>query len=63
MPDDKLKTYKVFLVNPDGEGNRTMELQAASPDKARKLAERSAADITEEHGTPEYEVESVTEVK
>ena len=57
------KNFKVFLTNPKGEGNRTMELQAETKDKARKVAERQAEDIAAEHGGEAYEVESVEEIK
>ena len=81
MPAEKkaeTKTYRVFLAAPGakpGKGgepprpNRTIEMQAASKDSAKKAAERQAYDIATNLGqNPDgegdaYEVIEVTEVK
>lgn len=57
------RLYKVFMVSPDGNANRTIELMAESPDKARRAAERQADAIAEQYETDAYEVESVQAVK
>jgi hypothetical protein len=60
--------YKVFMVSPDGSANRTIELMAASPDKARKAAERQAYDVATNLGqNPDgeddaYEVQKVEKI-
>lgn len=79
MTETKERLYRVFLQAPGdfpdepeelGDGrirsahpNRTIELMAASPDKARRIAERQADDIAEAYGEPAYEVKSVEAVK
>ena len=57
-----MKNWKVFMVGPDG-ANRTLEFQAETKDKARKIAERQADDIAEEHGGEAYTIKSVAEIK
>ena len=54
----KERAYKVFLETGDGKANRTMEVVAESPDKAKRIAQRNAEDIASTEGGEPYEVVS-----
>jgi hypothetical protein len=62
MAEAKLKNWRIFMESADGKQNRTIELQAETKDKARKIAERQAEDIAEEHGGEAYSVQTVDSV-
>ena len=53
----KERAYKIVLEGADG-ANRTMEVVAESPDKAKRIATRNAEDVAEQLGGEPLEVVS-----
>lgn len=48
MAETKMKDFRIFMVSPDGEHNRTIELQAKDKASAQRAAERQADDIVDQ---------------